>query len=420
MATTIWFCLVLVISLGMYVVLDGYDLGVGMLTLIERDVKTRRQLIEVVATAWDGNETWLILFGVTLFGGLPTAYGVALPALYVPIVVMLLALVLRGAAIERVSSTVGVPRGWGLAFGVGSLAAAFAQGVTIGGALSGIAVTNGQFSGGTFDFMTSFAALTGVTTVVMYGSAGAAYVQLKTTGAVRARASSVGRRLVLATGVLTLACATLLVPLTPVRIGAAGRVATVLAVIAAVAALTGLAASLSSFGRRPDERPMIGLVAAEAFGLAALALLYYPNVLPPSITLDQAKAPAGTLSFLMIGSILSLPVLLFFNWYAHRVFRGKYREPSAATALAGSSRVASTPAYRVTQPRPRPRQRPRTLRWAANAMWIVGGVLIAAVSVGVFSKSATGEVVTLVALMLIVFGGAVVWLRDELRHADAD
>ena len=126
---------------------------------------------------------------------------------------------------------------------MGSLVAAFAQGVTIGGALSGIAVTNGHFSGGTFDFMTSYALLTGVTTVVMYGAAGAAYVQLKTTGALRARAASLGRLLTLATGVLTLACATLLVPLTPVRIGAAGRAATVLAVIAAVAALAGLAAS---------------------------------------------------------------------------------------------------------------------------------------------------------------------------------
>ena len=420
MAATIWFCLLVVICLGMYVVLDGYDLGVGMLTLTERDVKTRRQLIEVVATAWDGNETWLILLGVTLFAGLPTAYGAALPALYVPIVVMLLALVFRGAAIERVSSTVGVPRGWGLAFGVGSLVAAFAQGVTIGGALSGIAVTNGQFSGGTFDFMTSYALLTGVTTVVMYGAAGAAYVQLKTTGALRARAASLGRLLTLATGVLTLACATLLVPLTPVRIGAAGRAATVLAVIAAVAALAGLAASLWAFGRRPDERPMIGIVAAEAFGLLALALLYYPTVLPPSLTVDQAKAPAGTLNVLMIGSILSLPVLLFFNWYAHRVFRGKYREPSATAALAGSGRVASTAAYKSAQTRRHPRQRPRTLRWAANLMWIVGGALIAAVSVGVFGKTPTGEVITLVALVLIIIGGGVVWLRDELRHADAE
>ena len=143
--------------------------------------------------------------------------------------------------------------------------------------------------------MTSYALLTGVTTVVMYGAAGAAYVQLKTTGALRARAASLGRLLTLATGVLTLACATLLRPLTPVRIGTAGRAATVLAVIAAVAAMAGLASSLWAFGRRPDERPMIGIVAAEAFGLVALALLYYPTVLPPGLTVDQAKAPAGTL-----------------------------------------------------------------------------------------------------------------------------
>lgn len=420
MAATIWFCLVVVICLGMYVVLDGYDLGIGMLTLIERDVKARRQLIEVVATAWDGNETWLILLAVTLFGGLPTAYGAALPALYVPIVVMLLALVFRGAAIERVSNTVGVPRGWGWAFGVGSLVAAFAQGVTIGGALSGITVENGQFSGGTFDFMTLYALLTGATTVVMYCAAGAAYVQLKTTGNLRARAASLGRPLTLATGVLTLACATLLVPLTPVRIGAAGTAANVLAVIAAVAALAGLAASLWAFGRRHDDRPMIGIVAAEAFGLVALALLYYPTALPPDLTLDQAKAPAGTLNFLMIASILSLPVLMYFSWYTHRVFRGKYREPSATAALAGSGRIAPAAAHSPAQSRQHPGQRPRTLRWAANLMWIVVGALTGTVSVGVFAKSPAGEAITLVALVLIVIGGAVVWLRDELRHADAE
>lgn len=420
MAATIWFCLVVVICLGMYVVLDGYDLGVGMLTLTERDDKARRQLIEVVATAWDGNETWLILLAVTLFGGLPTAYGALLPALYVPIVVMLLALVLRGAAIERVSNTVGVPRGWGLAFGVGSLVAAFAQGVTLGGALSGIAVTNAQFSGSTFDFMTRYAFLTGVTTVAMYGGAGAAYVQLKTTGDVRARAASWGRLLTMATGLLTLACAILLVPWTPVRIGAAGTAATMLAVIAAVVALAGLATSLRAFGSRPDARPIIGIVTAEAFGLVALALLYYPTALPPDLTVNQAKAPASTLNFLMIASMLSLPVLLYFNWYTHRVFRGKYREPSATAALAGKGHVASTAAYRPAQPRRQPEQRPRTLRWTANLMWIVAGTLIAIVSLGVFAKSPTGEVITLVALVLTVIGGAVVWLRDELRHTHAE
>jgi cytochrome bd ubiquinol oxidase subunit II len=262
--------------------------------------------------------------------------------------------------------------------------------------------------------------LTGVTTVAMYGAAGAAYIHLKTTGALRARAASLGRLLTLATGVLTFACAALLVPLTPVRIGAAGGATTVLAVIAAIAALAGLAVSLWAFGRRPDKRPMMAIVAAEAFGLVALALLYYPTVLPPSLTVDQAKAPAGTLNVLMIGLILSLPVLLFFSWYAHRVFRGKYREAPTTAAPAGSGRVASTAAYSPSQPRRHRRQRPRTLRWAANLMWIVAGTLIAAVSVGVFAKTPTGEVITLVALVLIVIGGSAVWLRDELRHADAE
>lgn len=420
MAATIWYCLVVVICLGMYVVLDGYDLGVGILTLAERDIRSRRQLIEEIATAWDGNETWLILLGVTLFGGLPTAYGVALPALYVPIVVMLLALVLRGAAIEMISNTVGVPRGWGLAFGVGSLIAAFAQGVTIGGALSGVAVSNGQFAGATFDFMTPFALLTGVTTVALYCAAGAAYIQLKTTGHLRARAASFGRYLTVAVGGLTLACAALLAPCTPVRIGAAGTAATILAAIAACAAVTGLAVALWAFGRRPDERPLIGLVAAEAFGIVALALLYYPMVLPPDLTLDQAKAPAGTMNVLMIGSILTLPVVLFYNWYAHRVFRGKHREQSATVALGGSGPVTSTTvtiasSRALTQPNPK--QLPPPLRWAANLLWVVVGALIAGVSAGVFGKTPVGGAITLIALASIVIGGAVVWLRDELRHS---
>ena len=117
-----WFGVVL-LCLVMYVLLDGYDLGLGILTLLDGDPQRRRESVEIVATAWDGNESWIVLLGVALWAGFPTAYGIALPALYLPLVVMLLAIIVRGAAIEMVSASPTPPRGGLLAFGVGSLVA---------------------------------------------------------------------------------------------------------------------------------------------------------------------------------------------------------------------------------------------------------------------------------------------------------
>lgn len=320
-----WFG-VIVLCLGMYVLLDGYDLGIGSLLLLERDPRRRREMVEIVATAWDGNESWLILLAVATWGGLPAAYGVMLPALFLPLIVMLFSLVLRGVSIEMISASEGVPRVWGLAFGVGSLVASFAQGVTIGGLLSGVTIQGGQFAGGAFDFCTPFSVLTGLATVLLYGAAGAAFLQLKTDGELRDHAAAAGRVLLGFLAVLALLCAVSLdATATPVQIHSAVRIAlfTILVVIAA----GGFVVAWRGFGRRPDSRPLTGVVVAEVAGLLALVTLVAPTLVPPGLTIQAAKSPGLTFLLLLIGVGLNVPLLLFYSWYAHHVFRGKYRVP---------------------------------------------------------------------------------------------
>lgn len=348
---------IIALCLAMYVLLDGYDLGIGELFLLEPDRRRRREMVEVVATAWDGNESWLILLGVGLWGWLPTAYGVMLPGLYLPVIIMLFALIFRGVAIELISAATGVPRGWGLAFGVGSLVTAFAQGMIIGALLSGVRMHNGEFSGGAFDFFNAYSVLTGLTTMLLYGLAGAAYLQLKTEGELHRWASAAGRVLLGFTAAFVTVCAlSLPATATPLQLGVPAR-ATVFGVATAVAA-TGFVLAWLGFGGSRDRKSMAGVVVAELAGLVALFVAIFPTVVPPDLTVAQAKAPVETLDFMLIGIGLNIPLVLFYNWYAHHVFRGKYQVPvedrpdgvSPVSHALGSSQNAGTPPEGVGMP----------------------------------------------------------------------
>jgi cytochrome bd ubiquinol oxidase subunit II len=309
--------------LGMYVLLDGYDLGIGIQLLLDRDAARQQQMVEVVATAWDGNESWLILLGVAMWGLFPEAYGTALPALFLPLIVMLWAIIWRGAAIELSSASLHAPR-WRLAFGVGSLVAALAQGMVIGGLLSGVRVSHGVYVGHSFNFFTPYAGLTSLATALLYATTGAAMLQLKGEGELRARAGAAGRVTIGFLAVLTTLCAISL-PGTaaPVHLSVPGR-AWAFGLLVAAAAVALLTAGLS-FGRSPDGRPMIAMVAAQVCGLAALAVATFPSLVPPDVTVGSAKSPAYSLDFMLVGVGLNIPLVLFYNWYAHHVFRGKYR-----------------------------------------------------------------------------------------------
>jgi cytochrome d ubiquinol oxidase subunit II len=330
MAADAWF-VIIGLCLTMYVLLDGYDLGIGALVLIDRDPGRRREMVDLVATAWDGNETWIILLGVALWGGLPTAYAGLLPGLYLPLIVMLFALISRGISIEMVSASVELPRRWAYAFGAGSVVAAFAQGVAFGGLLSGVRLDHGRFAGSSFDFFTPYSVLTGVTTVLVYSTAGAAVLQLKTEGELRTRSAGAGRVLAgISAACVTVCALSFEATAGPIRLDRADRAVSfaVLCVIGAGA----FAVTWWGFGREPDARPIIGLVVAQIVGVIAVLVALFPTVVPPGLTVAAARAPTSSLDFLLIGVGLSIPFVLFYNWFAHHVFRGKYRDAEAAGA----------------------------------------------------------------------------------------
>lgn len=343
MLGTTWFVFIL-FFLGMYVVLDGYDLGIGILSLLERDETRQRTMLGLVATVWDGNESWLILFGVGIWAGFPAVYGTALPAVFLPLVIMLFGLIFRGVAVEMAETRSKAEPAWRLAFGVGSLMAALAQGVALGGILSGVHTKGSSYVGHSFDFFNGFSCITGLSAVVLYMAAGAAMLQLKADGDLHRRVSAAGPVTVgFAAVLVTVSALTLAATKTHVHLANADRVwpFTVLCVLAAVSGIT----AWRTFGKRPDWRPFVAIVTAEASGLAALAVAVYPQLVPPGITVASAKSPSSSLTFLVIGIGINIPFVLFYNFYGHRAFRGKLSGHDPEPLTGGSGLVVP-----VTEP----------------------------------------------------------------------
>jgi cytochrome d ubiquinol oxidase subunit II len=326
--------IVVVASLLAYVVLDGYDLGIGVLTLFERDAARRRRMVDVVANVWDGNESWLVLLAMGLWGGMPDAYATALPALYLPLLTMIFALVFRGFAVEMTLRQPLSDRTWTRLFGVGSLVAAFAQGVLFGGLLCGVTVRHGLFAGATWDFLGhGYALLTGLVTVSLFALAGAARLQAKTDGELRDRAVAVIRPLVLATVAGATVSAALLPSATSGRLYLDGVARWLPFGYAVLVAAAGFWTAHRRAGRMPDGLPFVAVAAAEAAGLVALLVLFYPQLVPPSVTLYSSAASPQTIAFLVIAVGLIVPVTVAYQGYANWVFRG--RQPLEDDAVPG-------------------------------------------------------------------------------------
>jgi cytochrome d ubiquinol oxidase subunit II len=320
MTTTLWSATVL-LCLLMYVVLDGYDLGVGIATLFERDPAHRRHMLESVAVGWDGNETWLILLGVALWAGFPLAFGTLLPHAYLPMTVVLFSLVVRGVSVEMASQTPPAPR-WTTAFGVASLLASFGQGFVLGTLTSAIVRTGPAF--GAFSW---FCVLSGLTVTVGYTALGYAYTKHKSSGPLR---ESAARRGALATAVggvlLALVLVTVDTTAAPLNLDSPGR-AFAFAVLLLFAA-GGAGTSLVTFPWKrqsgaADTLPLVGLVIATVSVFLALGVARYPVLLPPGLTVDGAVGPHSTMVFVLVGIGLNMPLVLGYNVFAHRSFAGK-------------------------------------------------------------------------------------------------
>ncbi|MEU4287271.1 cytochrome d ubiquinol oxidase subunit II [Kribbella sp. NPDC026596] len=334
---TIWFLLIL-LCLLMYVVLDGYDLGIGIASLIEPDATCRHEMVEQVAQAWDGNETWLVLLGVCLWAGFPAAFGAMLPHAYLPEIVMLFGLIVRGVSVEMASQAHPAPR-WEKAFGVGSLTAALAQGVAVATLTAQLGVVHGAFSGSPFGAISWFSALSAVTVVCGYLALGYAYTKWKAIGQLRARA---GRRGTVCAGVASLLAAICLLEVgstaTPLSLHGPARIIAFAGLL--LFALAGVVMSVMTL--RPSSQydgiPFVGLVTAVVALVIALVVARYPVLASPHLTLANTAAPSGTLAFLAVGIGLNVPLILFYNWFAHHAFRGKAPANHLSNGTAGGAR----------------------------------------------------------------------------------
>ncbi|WP_055590240.1 cytochrome d ubiquinol oxidase subunit II [Streptacidiphilus griseoplanus] len=404
------------LALGAYLLLDGYDLGIGILSLFDRSDRRRKEYNELIATAWDANESWLILAGVALWAGLPGVYATVLPGVYLPLVVMLLAIVMRGAAIELQSATPGYRRGWGLVFGLASLVAALCQGLVVGALLSGLPHRGGMFTGGTWDWLTPYSALTALGMACLHLLAGAAWLQDKTTGTAHHRAGRLGRPLLLA---VAGACVVLGVGLRfsdpqHFRFDQTLRAA-LFGVAVAVAAVCGLTAWYG-FGRRPDWRPFAAVAGAEAAGLLALVAATAPVVVPPDLTVRAAAAPHASQMFLVIGVGGCMPVVLAYNVYAWWVFRGKFSPPpETAPAADPSDATATAAAQRPAAVAQAPGDGPRAVVVARRVLLTLLGVALAAVSQDVFGGKGTWIGPTAIAVCGVT--ALAVWIRSDRRAA---
>jgi cytochrome d ubiquinol oxidase subunit II len=316
-------------AVALYVVLDGFDLGIGILFPFARTEAQRDQMMRSVAPFWDGNETWLVLGGGGLWVAFPTAYAVVMPALYLPVILMLLALVFRGVAFEfRVVSR--SKTWWSIAFTVGSTLAAFCQGAILGGLVQGIRVENGSFAGGAFDWATPFALICGLGIVAGYGLLGATWLVMKTEGEVAERARGQARILLLLVLGL-MAVVSLYTPLAFPRIYERWFSLPNILYLWPVPLVTALLAlgCWTWLRRGYDGPPFLAAVGLFLLGYLGLVISNFPYVVPPSLTVwDTAAAPSSQF-FMLVGTLLLLPLILGYFVFVYWLFRGKVREGEA-------------------------------------------------------------------------------------------
>jgi len=311
-------------AVGLYVVLDGFDLGIGILFPSSRKEEERDQMMNSVAPFWDGNETWLVLGGGGLWVAFPQAYAVIMPAMYLPVIVMLLALIFRGVSFEFRAVSKPNHGFWDYAFFGGSTLAAFAQGVILGGLIQGITVVDGKFGGGPFDWATPFALLCGVGLVAGYGLLGAAWLIAKTDGAVQERARGQARFFLIAVLAL-IAAVSLWTPLGFERIAerwfATPNIYFLWPVPLVTAALGWYV--WRSLGRARDYAPFVGTVGLFVLAYLGLAISTFPYLVPPTLTVwDTAAIPESQI-FTLIGVVVLLPIILGYFAFVFWTFRGK-------------------------------------------------------------------------------------------------
>jgi cytochrome d ubiquinol oxidase subunit II len=314
-------------AVAMYVILDGFDLGIGILFPFAESEHERDQMMNSVAPFWDGNETWLVLGGAGLMVTFPLAYSIILPSLYLPVIVMLLALVFRGVAFEfRWIGVTSKPH-WTFAFATGSTLAAFCQGLILGGLVQGIKVENGAFAGGAFDWATPFAVLCGLGLVAGYALLGATWLIMKTEGRTADHARAKAKALlvvVLAFMVIVSLWTPLAFDRIAVRWFSLPNILFFWWVPVATALVAFVAWRAIESGR--EALPFLAAIALFLLGYLGLLISDFPNIVPPSLTIWQAAASPPTHIFFLMGTLVMLPIIFGYTIFVYWIFSGKLRE----------------------------------------------------------------------------------------------
>ena len=321
--TVIW-AVIIAFAVAMYVVMDGFDLGIGILFPRVPVGQDRDQAMNSIAPVWDGNETWLVMGGGGLLAAFPLAYAIILPALYAPLIAMLLGLIFRGVAFEFRWRDAGHRKFWDAGFCLGSLVATFAQGITLGALLQGISVAGRAYGGGWWDWLTPFSLLTGASLVIAYALLGAAWLIWKTEGALNVQA----RRF-----------ATWLLPAFLLMVGAVSLATPFLeaqyherwfqwpgVLFTAIMPLAfgGIALGCwEAIRRGRDWLPFATALGLFALALVGLGISIWPYVIPGRVTIWEAAAPHSSQLFMLVGAAVLVPLILAYTAWSYWVFRGK-------------------------------------------------------------------------------------------------
>ncbi|WP_376100231.1 cytochrome d ubiquinol oxidase subunit II [Roseomonas sp. CCTCC AB2023176] len=316
----------------LYVVMDGFDLGIGILFPVLRGKHDRDVAVNTVAPVWDGNETWLVLGGGGLLAVFPLAYAIVLPALYMPLTIMLLGLVFRGVAFEmrfRAESP-RQQRFWDRSFSWGSIAATLAQGIALGAFVQGIRVEGRSYAGGWWDWLTPFSVLTAGALIVGYGLLGSCWLMWKTEGDLHRRAAGYARGFAIAT-LVAIAAVSATMPFLQPEFAARwfrfphlliGAPVPILVVVIAVAFFRALAADTGR-GGLADARPFLLALGLFLLSYLGLGISMYPMIVPPALDLWEAAAPPSSQAFLLVGAAVLIPVILGYTGYVYWLFRAK-------------------------------------------------------------------------------------------------
>lgn len=335
---------IIAVAVLLYVVLDGFDLGVGILFPFARNTQDRDVMMNTIAPVWDGNETWLVLGGGALLAAFPVAYSVLMPALYLPVLLMLLALIARGVAFEfRFRARARGRAFWTAMFSAGSALTAFAQGLILGGFIQGVEVQDERFAGGPFDWLTPYTLLVAVGVTVGYALLGACWIVLKSEDELHGDARRWARWAGIATAALLaiVSVATLYVhPQVSERWGVtrtvgaliiepwdvkfeAGRLLPLLPI--PLLGLVGFAVLFDGLRKRAHRQPFVGAILLFLSGFLGLAVSFTPFVVPYELTFRQSAAAENALGLLLAVVAVLLPLILGYTAWVYFIFRGKVR-----------------------------------------------------------------------------------------------